>query len=46
MEHRNGLVADVEVSTASGTAERDTALKMLDRQRGAARRTLAGGQGL
>jgi transposase len=45
MEHRNGLVVDVEVSTASGTAEREAALKMLDRQRGYGRRTLAGDKG-
>jgi transposase len=45
MEHRNGLVVDVEVTTASGTAEREAALKMLDRQRGYGRRTLAGDKG-
>lgn len=45
MEHRNGLVVDVEVTAASGTAEREAALKMLDRQRGSARRTLAGDKG-
>jgi transposase len=45
MEHRNGLVVDVEVTTASGMAERDAALQMLDRQRGCGRRTLAGDKG-
>ena len=45
MEHRHGLVVDVEVTPASGTAERDAALKMLDRQRGHGRRTLAGDKG-
>ena len=45
MENRNGLVVDVEVTAASGTAERDAALKMLDRQRSAGRRTLAGDKG-
>jgi transposase len=45
MEHRNGLVVDVEVTTASGTAEREAALKMLDRQRSCTRRTLAGDKG-
>jgi transposase len=45
MEHRHGLVVDVEVTTASGTAEREAALKMLDRQRGSSRRTLAGDKG-
>ena len=45
MEHRSGLVVDVEVTTASGTAERDAALRMLDRQRETGRRTLAGDKG-
>jgi hypothetical protein len=45
MEHRHGLVVDVEVSQASGTAEREAALKMLDRQRSHGRRTLAGDKG-
>jgi transposase len=31
MENRNGLVADLEVSRATGTAEREAALDMLDR---------------
>jgi len=33
MENRNGLCADVELTQASGTAEWDGALAMLDRQR-------------
>ena len=45
MEHRHGLVVDVELSCASGTAEREAALKMLDRQRARGRRTLAGDKG-
>jgi transposase len=31
MENRNGLIVDTEVMTASGTAEREAALRMLDR---------------
>jgi len=33
MENRNGLIIDVLVSAATGTAERDAALAMLDRRR-------------
>jgi transposase len=32
VEHRNGLVVDVEVTEASGTAEREAALRMLERE--------------
>jgi transposase len=44
MENRNGLVMDVLVTTATGTAERDAGLRMLTRlRRGRGRRlTLAG----
>ena len=33
MENRNGLVVDVAVTQATGTAERQTALQMLSRQK-------------
>lgn len=33
MENRHGLVSDFELTEASGTAERDAALEMLDRER-------------
>jgi transposase len=33
MENRNGLIVDFEVTEANGHAERDAAIKMLDRQR-------------
>lgn len=33
MENRNGLIVDCEVSPATGTAERDTALAMMTRSR-------------
>lgn len=45
MEQRHGWVVDVEITPASGTAEREAALRMLDRQRSRARRTLAGDKG-
>ncbi len=32
MEHRNGLIVSVDVRRATGTAERDAALEMLDRR--------------
>ena len=41
MEHRHGLIVDVEVSEANGRAEREAALKLLDRQPTRERRTLA-----
>ena len=31
-ENRNGLIVDVEITHASGTAERETALAMLERR--------------
>jgi transposase len=43
MEHRNALLVDIELSEATGYAERDTALKMLRRLPGTKRRrTVAG----
>jgi len=47
MENRHGLCVDISVSEATGTAERDEALKMLDRQRPKGRlpRTLGGDKG-
>ena len=46
MDHRHGLPVDVEVTTASGYAEREAALVMLDRlPERAGRRTLAGDKG-
>jgi transposase len=42
MENRNGLVVDVIVTQATGTAERDTALDMLERVPGKHRITLGG----
>jgi transposase len=46
MEHRNGLLIDAELTTASGYAERDTAIVMLARQPDrAGRRTVAADKG-
>ena len=42
MENRNGLVLDVLVSQANGTAEREAALLMLDRRRGPRKRVTLG----
>ena len=42
MEHRHGLIVDVEVTEATGYAERATALKLLDRQPSREQRTVAG----
>ena len=42
MENRHGLVVDAQVSEASGTAERDAALEMVEALPGARRRTLGG----
>ena len=42
MENRNGLVLDVLVTQASGTAERDATLVMLDRRRGPRKRVTLG----
>ena len=45
MENRNGLVVDVVVTQATGTAERDTALKMLEKVPGKHRITLGADKG-
>ena len=42
MENRHGLVVDAQVSEASGTAERDAALAMVEALPGARPRTLGG----
>jgi transposase len=42
MENRNGLIVDVEITHASGTAEREAALNMLARQKRKARRLTVG----
>jgi len=42
MENRHGLILDVHVSQATGTAERDAALVMLDRRPSAGRRATLG----
>lgn len=46
MEHRNALIADMELTLATGFAERETALQLLRRlPRRARRRTVAGDKG-
>jgi transposase len=46
MEHRNGLLVDMELTGADGYAERDTALEMLDRLPARKRRrTVTGDKG-
>ena len=46
MENRNGLIVDTEVEHATGTAERDSALAMLERQpKRKKRRTLGADKG-
>lgn len=42
MDNRHGLVVDVELTHASGVAERQAALKMLERQKRKARRLTVG----
>jgi transposase len=42
MENRHGLIVDTEVAHATGTAERDSALTMLERQPGRKRRRTLG----
>ena len=42
MENRHGLILDVHVSQATGTAEREAALIMLDRRRTAGKRVTLG----
>ena len=44
-ENRNGLVVDVRLTQASGTAERDTALEMIAQRQATGRATLAGDRG-
>jgi len=44
-ENRNGLVVDVRLTQASGTAERDAALEMLTHKRALRRITLGGDRG-
>ncbi len=44
-ENRNGLVVDVRVTQASGTAERDAALEMLKQRAGAKRITVGADRG-
>ncbi len=41
MDHRHGLIVDVEVTEADGYAERDAALKLLDRHPSRRQRTVA-----
>jgi transposase len=45
MENRNGLVVDVVVTRATGTAERDTALDMLEKIPGSRRITVGADKG-
>ncbi len=45
MENRNGLVVTSEVTQASGTAERDSALRMARSLRGAHQKTLGANKG-
>lgn len=45
MENRNGLVVDVAMTQATGTAERDTALYLLGRLPGTRRVTVGGDKG-
>jgi transposase len=45
MENRNGLAVDVEVTLATGTAEREAALAMARRLEGRKRRTLGADKG-
>ena len=42
MENRNGLIVDVEISHASGTAEREAALTMLERRSNRNKRATVG----
>jgi hypothetical protein len=42
MENRNGLIVDVEITHASGTAEREAALEMLKRRRNKNKRATVG----
>jgi inhibitor of KinA sporulation pathway (predicted exonuclease) len=42
MENRNGLIVDVEITHASGTAEREAALAMLGRRHSRHKRATVG----
>lgn len=44
-ENRNGLIVDADLATATGTAERETALRLVDRQRLKRGATLGGDKG-
>jgi transposase len=44
-ENRNGLVVDVRLTQATGTAEREAAVEMMKQRRAASRATLAGDRG-
>ena len=41
MDHRHGLIVDVEVTQANGYAERETAITVLDRNDSRERRTVS-----
>jgi transposase len=45
MENRNGLLVDIQIAPATGTAERDTAIAMIDGLSSTERITLAGDKG-
>lgn len=45
MEHRSGLCVDAEITQATGYAEREAGLQMLDRRRGKRRVTLGADKG-
>jgi transposase len=44
-ENRNGLIVQARVSQATGTAERESSLALLDAERGSGRRTLGADKG-
>lgn len=44
MENRNGLIVDCQLTRATGTAEREAALAMIERSRKTANRTVRGGR--
>ena len=41
MDHRHGLIVDVEVTQANGYAERETAIRLLERNNSRERRTVS-----
>ena len=45
IENRNGLVVDTELAHCSGTAERDAAVRMVNRTEGNSRITVAADKG-